>query len=324
MNIVVVGGGSIGKRHLRNLKELNLGDLFCFRRSLDSSFEEEFFCTVLTQLDEVKKLHPDVLIVCNPTALHLEWIELANQLDIHLFVEKPMVDLESSLDRIKKSKPNNKVFFIGFMMRFHPLVKKIKELLEGDKIGEVYSARLEFGSFLPYWHPWEDYKDSYASKKELGGGVINTITHELDLAQYFFGEPKKISTIKSNFNNIGIEVEEIAESTLIYNDKLVTLHVDFLQQDYDRRITILGSKGKISWNWHDNLIEIELHKSFNEKIELQNFDVNQLYIDELKEFFELIERKCTEHELNLDHAINNTQLMIDMHKSADLGKVIEL
>ena len=324
MKVVVVGGGSIGKRHLKNLNNLNNIDLYCFRRSLNSLFEKEFSCKVLTNKAEVQDIQPDVIIICNPTSNHLEWIEFANQVDAHLFVEKPMVDLESSLDEVKNIWADKNVFFIGFMMRFHPLVKKIKELLSDNKIGEVYSARLEFGSFLPYWHPWEDYKESYASKKEMGGGVINTITHELDLAQYFFGEPQKVSTVKGNFNILDIGVEEIAESTLIYKDKLVTLHVDYLQKDYDRRISILGSKGKISWNWHDNLVEIDLHKGFKEKIELPDFDVNQLYIDELNEFFKLIKNSTLRHGLDLNHAINNTQLMIDMHKSADQGKIIDL
>ena len=88
------------------------------------------------------------------------------------------------------------------MLRYHPHVKKIKEIIDSNLLGKAYSARFEFGSHLPFWHPWEDYRVSYASKAELGGGVINTIAHELDLIQYFFGEPKLLSQVQKIFRNL--------------------------------------------------------------------------------------------------------------------------
>ena len=200
------------------------------------------------------------------------------------------------------------------MLRYHPAVKKIKKLLNDQKIGKIFSARFEFGSWLPYWHPNENYKNSYASKKTLGGGVINTINHELDLIQYFFGEPTNIMTTKSNVGDLGIEVEDIAESILSFKDKIVSLHIDFLQKDYDRNIKILGSLGKIVWNWHENEIKIILHNKKNEYINIGEIDINQLYIDELIDFFELIKNMQIKHNLDFKYACLNTKIMLKMHK----------
>ena len=314
MKFLIVGGGSIGQRHLSNLKHLGYNELFCYKRNVSKEFEQKFQCKVLTQFSEVTSLQPDAIVICNPTSLHIEWVNIANELKFHVFVEKPLTYSKEQLDYIKNKWESKSVFFIGFMMRYHPLVQKIKELIDTDIIGKVYSARLEFGSWLPYWHPWEDYKTSYASKKNMGGGVINTITHELDLVQYFFGNPISMKSKKANFDFLDIEVEEIAESILIYEDKLVTLHVDFLQKDYDRNIKILGEKGRIIWDWHTNKVDVKLHKDTEEEHELNDFDVNQLYIDEMKDFINLIENNCINHPLDFKHAVSNTELMLEMHK----------
>jgi len=314
VKFLIVGGGSIGQRHLSNLKQLGYNELFCYKRIVSAKFEQKFQCKVLTQFSEVSTLQPDAILICNPTSLHVDWVKIANELESHVFVEKPLTHSKEQLHYIRNKWKSKSVFFIGFMMRYHPLVQKIKELIDTDIIGKVYSARFEFGSWLPYWHPWEDYKTSYASKKDMGGGVINTITHELDLAQYFFGNPKQVKSVKSNFNILGIEVEELAESILIYDDKLVSLHVDYLQKDYDRNIKILGEKGKIIWDWHTNEVRVTLHKKDDMCFELQDFDVNQLYINELKHFIKLIENGELSHDLDFNHAISNTKLMLEIHK----------
>ena len=198
MKFLIIGGGSIGQRHLSNLKQLGHNELFCLKRVNSLEFEEKFHCKVITEISEVEALNPDAIVICNPTSLHVEWVEIANRLQAHVFVEKPLTHSKEQLENIQKVWKNESVFFIGYMMRYHPLVQKIKELINIDIIGKVYSARLEFGSWLPYWHPWEDYKTSYASIKDMGGGVINTVSHELDLVQYFFGNPKKVKSVKSN------------------------------------------------------------------------------------------------------------------------------
>ena len=106
---------------------------------------------------------------------------------------------------------------------------------------------------------------------------------------------------KLNLNKLDIDVEELLEASLNYDDKLVTLHLDYLQKDYDRRISILCDEGSIRWNWHDNEVVISKHKDSVKKIPLQSFDVNQLYIDELKHFFKLIEKQEVDHDLNHRH-----------------------
>lgn len=324
MKHLVIGGGSIGKRHLSNLYILGETELFCFRRSYDNLFEKEFHCKVIITYDEIKHIKPDILYICNPTSKHYDGLQWAQDFGAHLFMEKPLAHNENILEEMLQRWKKQRVFFIGFVMRYHPLVKLIKEKINNKVIGEIFSTRFEFGSYLPYWHPGENYKEGYAAKKTLGGGVINTITHELDLILHFFGIPQSVFAVKANLGHLQIDVEELSESIFSYPWGFATLHLDYLQKDYDRQIKILGSEGKITWNWRDNAIIIDRYNEPKETIELKIKDLNQLYLDELKDFFELIRLNRTQHSLDFDYAITNAQWMLAMHKSAEMKKIWEI
>lgn len=312
MKIVVVGYGSIGRRHIGNIAKLEIdAEVYCFRRS-NSTIEEFPHVRILTEVEQVKALNPDVILVCNPSHLHLDWIELAVELNSHVFVEKPMVTTEVDFNRAKDyaNSFRDKVFFIGFMMRYHKGIVALNEQLSSGKIGSPYHARLEFGGYLPSW-PYADYKQSYAARKDMGGGVIFTISHELDTAQYLFGYDAELTVVKSSTNLLDITGEEMAELVLNYPDKQVSIHLDYLQRDYHRTIRVLGDMGSLMWDWNAGTVTL---KRVGEKPEIvfeeKHFDVNQLYVDELRDFFNLIDNKKYGHALNIDHAIKNTELLL--------------
>lgn len=323
MKILVIGGGSIGRRHLRNLKELGFGELYCLKRSPDEAFAAEHHCRVLCSTEEVLNLKPEVIFVCSPSALHEDGLRMAISCDAHVFMEKPLTHSAESLFSISALPEVKRVFFIGFMLRYHPLVAKLRELLDTGAIGKLFSARLEFGSYLPFWHPWEDHRDGYAARTELGGGVVNTITHELDLMLHLLGEPQSVFAATANTGQLEIETEELCEAIFSYPWGLAGIHLDFLQKDYDRRIRFLGADGKLEWNWHENRLLMKKHGEKEEEIPLGPFDVNQLYLDELRAFFDLIEKNQTKHPLDLQYAIMNTRWMLGMHQSSKQKSVWE-
>ena len=175
-SIVVVGGGSIGKRHIRNLKEIGYTEIYCLKRQEDIDFEKEMGVRVFSDPKGLEQINPLAVFVCNPTSLHIDYLEEALRVNAHVFMEKPLIHSAGGLERARTLlKGYDKIFFIGFMMRYHPLVEEIKSILNKGQLGKVYSARFEFGSYLPYCHPDEEHRISYAARKELGGGVINTI-----------------------------------------------------------------------------------------------------------------------------------------------------
>lgn len=326
MKVLVIGGGSIGKRHISNLKFLGYDEIVCLKRSHDQSFETEHRVTVVTSYAAAAKLGVGAIIVCTPTSLHNRALQFGVEHNLPIFMEKPLIhSAEGLVEAQSLLKDAKKVFFLGFMLRYHDLLKEIKKWLDSNKLGKVYNARLEFGSYLPYWHPSEDYKVSYASRKDLGGGVINTITHELDLIQYLFGIPSSVTCCAQSLGKLDIAVEEQCDAIFEYPDKMVSLHLDYLQKDYDRRIRILCDDGVIQWNWHDEFVLIKEHKQETHKIASEKkFDVNQLYVDELSDFFKLINNHQTNHQLDEQYAISNTELMLAMHQSSMSGKKIQI
>lgn len=323
--IVVIGGGSIGKRHINNLHKLGFVNVYCLKRFRDAKFESENDVRVITSEREFITLNPFIVFIATPTSIHIDGLELAIKVNAHIFMEKPFISNAVKLNRAKNLLAKyEKVFMIGYMLRFHPLVIQIKKIIDDKEIGKVISARFEFGSYLPFWHPNEDYRFSYAARKELGGGVLNTISHELDLIYYFFGLPNSVFSNKLNTGILNIDVEDLFEGVLIYQDKLISLHLDYLQKDYDRRIAVICENGKLTWNWHDNEVILNKFEDINKVIPLKNFDINELYINEIRHFLTLIEKNNICHSLDYDYAIKNTYLLLDLHNSAEIGKKLKI
>lgn len=317
MKILIVGSGSIAKRHLNNLKLLELTDIIVLKREYDQEFENKYNVKVVTSYNSELLINLDCIFICTPTSIHLEALEFANKNNLHVFIEKPMVHDNISFSLSKNTwNLKNKVFFIGYMLRFHPAIKYIHDIVKSEQYGNVYSARFEFGSYLPNWHPEENYKLSYASLENLGGGVVRTISHELDLAQYFFGNPQEIKNINLNTGILQINVEEISESILSYPDKIVSIHLDLLQKKYHRSISILFENGRLDWNWNNNQIYItSIDNDFQIINFADGFEINDLYIEELKHFFYLINNNIINHSLDFKHALTNTELMLKIYNN---------
>lgn len=328
MKVLILGGGSIGRRHLGNWRALRPGDELCVRkRAPDAAFSEEHQCRVVTSDAEEVAFDPDVVIVATPTSLHADGYARARALDAHCFMEKPLVRERASLERVRGfgESPTGRAFYIGFMLRFHPLITRVKHILDTGEfgLGKPYHARLSFGSYLPNWHPYEDYRTSYASRAELGGGVIATITHELDLVQWLFGDPVQVTCRTGNTNRLAIEVEEQCEAIFEYDDLLVSLHLDYLQKRYDRNVVILCDEGRITWDWHGERLLIEHAGGADHVVEApEGYAVNELYLDELRDFIRVIEGEPAARELDLAHAVANTDLMLAMYASAAEGRTV--
>lgn len=314
MKHLIIGGGSIGRRHLTNLRILGEQDLFCLRRGPDTAFEEEYQARILTNEDQVIEVSPDAIYICSPTHLRLESMSLANRIDAHIFVEKPLTHLRQELPKIRSLVPPDRVLFIGFMMRFHPAIVAIKSLLRKNEIGKLFYASLHFGSYLPGWHPYEDYKLGYAANKDMGGGVLNTISHEVDLIRFLFGVPERVFTLNRNFNRLKIDAEESSESIFYYSHMNVSLHLDYLQKQYKRTIEIYGDRGSICWDWNTSNILLNIEGRTLETIHCA-VNLNDVYIAELREFINRVVNLKRSGALDLTEAIAATQLVAAMYKS---------
>ena len=190
MKFLIAGFGSIGRRHFRNLYALGERD-FVFYRSNQSTLADdeisEYPCE--TNLSTALSHKPDVVVISNPTSLHLDVAIPAAEAGCHLFIEKPLSHSMERVDNLKKLvvKSGSKVL-VGFQFRYHPQLVKIQDLISKGVIGTCVSVRVQWGEYLPDWHPWEDYRVGYSARKDLGGGVVLTLCHPLDYVRWLLGE----------------------------------------------------------------------------------------------------------------------------------------
>ncbi len=301
MKILICGTGSIALRHYKNLILLGYKDIIFYKstssvfKKIDSKIKKE---KIYYNLDYALEEKPNVAFICNVTSLHVDIAIKCAKNNCHLFIEKPVSHNLKKISKFKSIiKKNNLYLFVGYMMRFHPLIDKIKKLIK--KENKIFYASTIWGEYLPNWHPNENYKKSYAARKNLGGGVSLTLSHEIDLMIYLFGKIKKIYNFKKFKSDLKLKEDvDVASTYLIrFNYGLdCNIHINYLCNPPVRLLTIFGEKIQINFNYYKSLLEIKKNGKIK-KYYLKKFNRNDLFIKELKYFFKKL-KKINKDKIN--------------------------
>ncbi len=198
MKILITGFGSIGKRHLENIISEKNNQIIIWTERKNLGFKNNNI-KIFNSLKKCLSEKPDVAFITNETIHHIPTaLELArNNLD--LFVEKPISNSMKNVNKLCKIVEQKRIItLIGCNLRFHTCIQKIKELIESKTIGDIISVKVECGTYLPDWHPNEDYSNGYAARDDLGGGVVLTCIHELDYLYWFLARFKKFFLLQEN------------------------------------------------------------------------------------------------------------------------------
>ncbi len=292
--ILIIGFGSIGKRHMRNiLLKKNMEVLICTKRN-DFKIHEKNVKIVKT-IDEGIAERPDIAFVTNETSYHVNTaIKLAKE-GIDLFIEKPLSSSTNGIKKLKKIvKDNGIISLIGCDHRFHPCLKKIKEIIDKKRLGRIMSVQVESSSLLSDWHPYEDYRKGYSAKEELGGGIAMTMTHELDFLRWFFGEIKEIFSITKKVSDLEISADDISTMTMIFKNNIIgELHLDYFARPQFKSCKIRGTKGTLYWNSDKNSVEIFYNNQKKWKIvfEEKNYKRNEMFVNELEYFLKCVKNR---------------------------------
>ncbi|HEX9595926.1 MAG TPA: Gfo/Idh/MocA family oxidoreductase, partial [Anaerolineales bacterium] len=302
MRFLICGLGSIGRRHLRNLQALGQEDILLYRTGKSSLPDDDLAgLKVFNDLQAALDREPQAVIVSNPTALHLPVAQAAAAAGCHLLLEKPVSDRSQGLDRLAKSVEDNHLrVLVGFQFRFHPGLMRLHELLQEGVLGEVFSARAHWGEYLPDWHPWEDYRQSYSARPELGGGVVLTLCHPLDYLGWFFGEAQSLSAMVASSATLNLQVEDLAEINLAFRDgPIANLHLNYLQRPARHAIEVIGEHGTLRWEQADGVLQhYDAGKqAWRRFAPPAGFERNDLFMDEMRHFLEMLEQgvesRCT-------------------------------
>lgn len=292
MKFLIAGYGSIGRRHMRNLLALGQKDIVLYRTGRSTLPQDELAgFPVETELKAALNHHPDAVIVANPTALHLDVAIPAAEAGCNILMEKPVSDTLERMDALESAlQRGGGSLLVGFQFRFHPGLRKAAELLQQGAIGRPLFARAHWGEYLPNWHPWEDYRQSYTSRPELGGGVVRTLSHPFDYLRWLLGEMQVAFAQVGNLGDLEIPVEDTAEINLRFDSGAIgSLHLDYLQQPPGHWLEITGTAGSLRWDNADGALRCyRAAGGVWETYSLpQGFERNTLFLDELRHFIDV-------------------------------------
>src|SRR5215207_8452867 len=234
MKFLIAGLGSIGHRHFRNLISLGEKDIVLLRTRKATLPDDELagFPMETNIQEALRKHNPDAVIVANPTSMHLDIAIPAAEAGCHILLEKPVSNSLERLDTLQHAaQKSGSRILVGFQFRYHPTLNKARELIQANALGKILTVHTHWGEYLPQWHPWEDYRQSYAARADLGGGVIITLTHPLDYLRYLLGEVDWLWSFNGHISPLAIRVEDVAEIGLKFASGAVGgVHVNYFQR----------------------------------------------------------------------------------------------
>lgn len=343
MKALFIGLGGVGQRHLRIMRDLvpdiRLGAVRHQRRTFEigddmqpdyaTDIAEKYGIETFTTIEEGLAFQPDFAVVANPTSLHVATcISLASQ-GIPVLVEKPV---SSGFDRLAQLndmvQKGNATVMVGYMMRFNPCAVKLFDLIGEGKIGKMFSVTLVINSYMPGWHRYEKYNSFYAGQKSLGGGVVLTEIHEIDLLAWYFGSPQRLWAVGGKKSRLDLDVEDTVSVLMEQNYQNevfpVTVSMSFVQPELYRKMILLGEYGRIEWDIVENEINVNEHKHHsNEVYRFPNFERNDMFIAQMNHFLDCI-RTGKKPLTSLDRVMDGHLTALTIKKALETGAVTEI
>lgn len=287
--IGIIGMGSIGQRHARNLYKLGIKDIAALRtnRGVMKALPDDLkFVKEFSGEDDFYNNNLDGVIIANPTSLHLEAALPALQKGLKTFIEKPITENAENACRLEKFSES---IIVGYCLRFSNYIKIIKNFIDEGNLGKLYKASFYRSYYLPKWHPYADYRLEYTAQKKLGGGVIRTLSHEIDLMHFLFGEVESANGLVDKISDLDIDTDDFCFFTCkMKQGGRVNFEMDFLSLDYINRAEIIGSNGRLAYDMRD----VTFTKMDGEKEILHVFtsdEVDGMYLDQMKDFLRFID-----------------------------------
>lgn len=344
LKVLMAGLGSIGQRHVRNLRAV-LGDdvdILAYRRRKSSPvlnpnmtvragavLEDEYRIRSFDDLDAALAEKPDAVFITNPNSLHLEVALAAANAGAHLFIEKPIADEMDGIDELIRLVDEKKlVAFVAYQFRFHPGLQLIKDMIDSGKLGRLVHGHVVNGEWLPGWHPYEDYRETHPARRELGGGCLRIQTHEFDYALWLFGQARRVFAVGGHLSDLDVNVEDSVSVLMdcAYEGRPlpVHIHLDYLQRPPQRVCEVIGDAGKVRYDYYtDTITYHNTQTQVTETYRFDKFDRNQMFIGELEHFLACIRGETTSL-IDLREGVRSMHMALAAAESLRTGQSVEV
>jgi predicted dehydrogenase len=329
IRFLVIGCGSIGKRHINNLIALNEKDILAYDARPDRREEVKSLSgvEVADNLADAWNTRPDVAFITAPTSAHMSLAITAAERGCHLFIEKPLShNLDGLDDLLALVGKKNLITLVGCNMRFHPGLIKVRKLIHEGTIGKILAMRVEFGQYLPEWRPREDYRNSYSARAELGGGIILDAIHEIDYICWMLGKADTVACISGKLSSLDIYTEDTAALLLRFSGGAIgEIHMDYVQRIYSRTCHVIGEEGTIRWDYTEgkavcySIGRGEWQAYYNPP----GWEPNHMYLDELRHFLRCLSREEKSY-LDVFEASQVLRIAIAAKESAEKERFVKI
>ena len=284
MQILLVSLGSIGRRHLANLRELEpAATITILRRAIDPALSE----TQITTLDPA--LPFDAALLCSPASEHLAIARELAERGIPLFIEKPISHtLDGVADLIALARERRAPLMVGYNLRFFEPLRILRQALIAGRIGRLLSIRAEVGQYLPDWRPAADYRTGVTAQRALGGGALLELSHEIDYVRWLAGEVASVTAQVGRVGDLEIDAEDCAEIALRFRSGAIgSIHLDLLQRAPHRVCRAIGTEGTLTLDFIEPRVRL-FTTATNAWSDLPAgpVDRNAMYLAELRHFLD--------------------------------------
>ncbi len=264
MKILIIGYGSIGRRHARVLSKIKKVSTICI---LTQQKIKKY--RTIKSYKEIKYIDPDYVVISNENDKHYKTLMYLenNFKNINILVEKPLFNKFINLN-IK-----NNYVYVGYNLRFHPLILKLKNIIKKRKIWNVLVTS---GSFLPNWRKNIDYKSSYSSKKK-SGGVLLDLSHEIDYVSWLFGDLKILHSLNNRLSDLKISSDDnLNLSAKTKNNINIQINLNYFFKIPKRQILVDGKNLSIDLDLISNKLKI-IDNNKLKQYKLTNYNINKMY-----------------------------------------------
>jgi predicted dehydrogenase len=311
MKALILGLWCIGQRHARNLRTVleDRVELLSYRvrrltqvitpaleADASRNVERDLGIQVFTDLAAALAQKPAVAFICNPTSVHVSAAAACLDAGCDVFVEKPLSDRLDGVEAlIQAAERTQRIAMVGYHLRFNPCLRAFASVLDSGALGEILAVRATVGEYLPGFHPYEDYRQGYAARADLGGGVVLTQIHEFDYLYSLFGPIQSVYALGGHWSHLDIDVEDVAstlmEATVGGRALPIHLHQDYLQRPAARQCEVIGDRARAVMDLRALSVTVVTPDGPPAVQSFEGFDRNQMFVDEIRHFLACVETR---------------------------------
>lgn len=268
----------------------------------------------------------DGAFITNPTSLHVKTVLQLDGKVPNIFLEKPVSHNYDKIELLNRLKSR---FLVGYVLRHHPVLRKVKEIIEAGSIGNILFAEASIGQYLPQWRPSRNYRNTISAKKELGGGAVLELSHEIDYVYWLLGSPSNVFCSGGKFSDLEIDTEDIADMILSYSSgpskkdhlRIAHIHMDFLQRKLTRNGKILGNSGDITFDIVSGRVCLNTDRGSRSYEFKTNMD--DVFKDQLRHFIDVIKGN-SKPAVGIKDGVNVLRIALAAKKSLESNQVINI